>query len=220
MALLAIAFVAGRSSTQKERSQQQANLIVSRDSTKHYAREIEGLNYNIAQKNAMILTKDQAIAAGLIREEYLKELHLKDIVSIANLEGAIRVLRDSLALQPGTVIITVKDTSGITNDYVRIPFTLLDIKEPYLTLKAGMHKNHTAWFDLKTPVSGKMTIGYQRSGFLKTQPVGLFTSLNPYLTINQMDIVIIQEKRKWHSKWWVHAGIGIITYEGIKRIVR
>lgn len=203
----------GRCSTKRERSQELSNLIAARDSVKQSIVIIEGLQYTVFQKNAIILTKDEAIKAGIIEQERLKKLHFKELITNADLSGTIKVLRDSLKLPLGTVFVTIKDTSGVSRDYVRIPFTLLKIDEKYLSLNAGMNVDRTAWFKLQVPISGEMSIGYVKSGFLKSKPVGIFTSLNPYLTINNMDILIIKEPKKFYQKTWFHMVAGIAVFE-------
>ncbi len=204
----ALCYLMGRHSTKNERDQSIDNLIAARDSVEQMTITINGLNNFVALKNAMILDQKEAIKAGILEKERLKALNLKEVVTNASLQATIKILRDSLQLKPGTIIITVKDTSGIAHDYVRIPFTLLDISEKYLTLNAGMNVNRTAYFGLSVPVSGTMTIGYRKDGFLKTKPVGVFTSENQYLHVNSMDILIVEEPKKFYQKTWFHLIIG------------
>jgi hypothetical protein len=214
--LILIAFVFGKCSTKKERSQQIANLAASRDSITQSLITINGLKNSVSTRDAIIVTKNEAIKVGLLEQERLKKLHLKEIVTNTELQGRIKILKDSLSLPPGTKIITVKDTDGIYMDYMRIPFTILNEKTKWLTLSAGVRMDKTAWYNLEVPLSGEMTIGYQKTGFLKTKPVGIFTSENPNLIINQMDITIIQEDKKWFDKWWVHAIGGAAVFEGAR----
>lgn len=213
-------FVGAWYGSKEERKISQANIIAARDSVKHFEVEINGLNNFVALKNAIIADQKDAIRSGLMEIDRLKALHIKDVVTNTELQGTIKILRDSLKLQPGTVIITVKDTSGISRDYVRIPFTLLDIKEPYLNLNAGMNANRTAYFGMSVPVSGTMTIGYKKAGFLKSKPVGVFTSDNPYLHIDNMDILIVQERKKWYQYWYIHALAGIVLWETGKQLLK
>jgi len=218
--LIAGVFIGAWYGAKEEKKTSTANLIAVRDSVKTYEVDINGLKNFVALKNAVIADQKEAIKAGLIEIDRLKALHIKEVVTNAELQGTIKILRDSLKLQPGTVIITVKDTSGISRDYVRLPFTLLDIKEPYLNLNAGMNANRTAYFGMSVPVSGTMTIGYKKAGFLKSKPVGVFTSDNPYLHIDNMDILIVQERKKWYQYWYVHALAGIVLWETGKQLLK
>jgi hypothetical protein len=214
--LMLIAFLFGKCSAKQERSQQIANLAAARDSINESYVVIGGLKYQVSTRDAIIITKDESIQVGLLEQERLKKLNIKYVVTNAELQGVIKIQRDSLKLVPGTEIISVKDTVGIFHDYTKIPFILIDFSNEWLTLSAGMNKDRTAWYKSLTPLKGIMTIGYQKSGFLKTKPIGIFTSKNPYLTINQMDILIVQEKPKWYSKWWVPVLGGAVGIEVVR----
>ena len=220
LALLSAAYFAGQWSTKKERLQQTANLAASRDSVLALSYEIDGLKTLVFQKDAIILTEKQAKEAGILEIERLKKLRMKDVITQADLQGRIRILRDSLKLPPEVQFVTIKDTSGITRDYVRVPFTLLDSTDKYISIKAGMNKNRTAFYDVSVPISGEMTIGYQRDGLFRTKPVGVFSTTNEHLTVNQMDILIIEEQKKWYQKWWAHALFGITVFETGRQIIK
>lgn len=219
IALLGLSFLLGKCSTKKDRSQQIANIAAARDSVKQSFVTIEGLEHAVFTKDAIILTKDEAIKAQVIENKRLKALHIKELVTNAELFATIKVMRDSLSLPANTVFITIKDTSGVAS-YIRIPFVLLKVDEKYLSLNAGMHENKKAWFDFQTPVVGELSIGYVRAGFLRQKPVGIFTSLNPYLKINNMDILIVKEKTHFYNKTWFHvltgAGIFFVGHQLLK----
>lgn len=214
--LLLVAFLFGKCSTRSERSQQISNLIAARDSVKQSYVVIDGLKTSVYEQNALILSQKDALAAGIIERDYLKALKLKTLVANAELNGSIKVLRDSLKLVHGTTIITVKDTSGLSNDYIKIPFTLLDENDKNINLLAGMNINKTSYFSLMVPFNGTISIGNKRSGFLKTTPVGIFTTDNPYIKVNAMDVLIVKEPDKWYNKWWIHAIGGIVAFEGVR----
>ena len=217
LALLSIAFLAGKCSTKKERSQQIANLAASRDTIKANSIVIAGMKTLVFQKDAMILTERQAKEAGILEIERLKKLRIKDVITQADLQGRIRILRDSLKLSPEVQFVTIKDTSGVTRDYVRVPFTLLDSTDKYISIRAGMNKNRTAFYDVSVPLSGQMTIGYQRDGLFKVKPVGVFSTTNQHLTVNQMDIAIFEEDKKIYQRTWFKMLVGAISYEAVRR---
>ena len=220
LALLSIAFLAGKCSTKKERSQQIANLAASRDTIKANSIVIAGMKTLVFQKDAMILTERQAKEAGILEIERLKKLRIKDVITQADLQGRIRILRDSLKLPPEVQFVTIKDTSGVTRDYVRVPFILLDSTDKYISIRAGMNQNRTAFYDVSVPLSGQMTIGYQRDGLFKVKPVGVFSTTNQHLTVNQMDIAIFEEDKKIYQKTWFKIGIAILGWEAGKRLIK
>jgi hypothetical protein len=201
----------------KERSQQTANLAASRDSVLALSYEIDGLKTLVFQKDAIILTEKQAKEAGILEIERLKKLRMKDVITQADLQGRIRILRDSLKLPPEVQFVTFKDTSGVTRDYVRVPFTLLDSTDKYISIRAGMNHNRTAFYDVSVPISGSMTIGYQKDGLFKVKPVGVFSTTNQHLTVNQMDIAIFEEDKKIFQRTWFKMLVGAISYEAVRR---
>jgi hypothetical protein len=210
---LIIAFIAGKCSTREERKQAINNISALNSEIKQTEVIIEGLKNTVYEKDAVILSQKDAIATGTLERERLKKLHLSELITNTELSGIIKKQDSLLNLPPNTVFITIKDTSGVTRDYVRIPFQLLKTADKYITLNAGMDKNKKAWFDLSIPFSGTVTIGNKRTGLFKTTPVGIFTTEIPYLKVNDMSVLIIQEPKGILSKWYVHAGAGALFIE-------
>lgn len=216
--VIVISFVIGKCSTKPERQAQINNLIAVRDSVHSLQFELEGVTYSGTQKDAVILSQSNAIEAGLIREDVLKKLHIKDLITNTELSGIIHRQDSLLKLPPNTIFITVKDTSGVTHDYARLPFTLLDVNDKYLSLNAGMSIDRKAWYNLSIPFSGTVSVGYVGTGFLnlKKVPKGIFTTDIPYLKVNDMSVVIIEEPKGLLSKWYIHAGIGAAFIETVR----
>jgi hypothetical protein len=219
LVLVLISFIIGKRSTKPERDLQLSNLIACRDSVKTYKIIVNDLQNTVTEQGAIILSKNEAIKVGILEQERLRKLHIKEVVTNAELSGYIHVLRDSLQMQPGTTIITVKDTAGISNSYVKIPFKLLDVAEKNLSLTAGMYPNKSVWFDLSVPVSGTVTIGYKRDGLFKSKPIGVFTTENPYLNINHLDLLIVKEKQRFYNKTWFHVVVGAVAMESFNLLV-
>lgn len=218
--VLSAAFFCGRYSTKKERSQHISNLIAARDSIKHYIIEVNSLELRVSEKGAIILTQHQAIQAGIIEREYLKKLHIKDLITNTELSGIIERQDSLLSLPPKTEYITVKDTSGITKNYVRYPFQLLSLHDEYLNLDAGMDANRKAWYDLTVPFSGNIAVAYQKDGFMKAKPVGIFTSSNQYLNVKDMNVLIVKDSQKWYQKTWVHMLAGGLIVETAHQLAK
>lgn len=215
LVVVTLSFFVGKWMMKRSNDINVQNLIAARDSVKHSIIQIKGLTEYVATQSALILSKDEAIKAGYIEKEKLRKLNLRLVITNTELEAKVKIMRDSLDLPPKVEFITIKDSSGISRDYVRTPFTLLDIKEPYLTLGAGMGLNRKAWFNLEMPIVGEITVGYQ-----KKKPVGVFTSPNPYLTVNTMNVVIVPEKKMWYDNKWVTAGLAAVLVESINLLLR
>ena len=220
LALLALSYLAGQCSTKKERTRQAYNIAAARDSLKRSAITINGLKNSVWEKNAIILGQEQIIEAGLIEREFLKKLHIKALITNTELSGTIRRQDSLLKIQPKTVFITVKDSSGVTRDYARIPFTLLNEHDKFLSLDAGMDSLRKPWYKLEVPFEGSVTVAYKKAGFLKTTAVGIFSTDNQYLQVQKMDVLINKESEKWYQKWWVHAIVGAATIETFHQILK
>jgi len=208
-------YFAGRLSTKKERDLSKQNLAAMQDSVKTYKIKVKGLVLQVFEKDALILTKNDAIKLGLIEKEYWRKLHLSALVANVKLEGELKAAQDSLALPPEVKFITVNDSSGIARDYVKIPFTLLAIKDPYLNLGAGMNVDRTAWYKLDIPIVGTVTIGYKGK-----KAVGVFTTENTLLNITNMNIVIVPYKSKWYESKWISAAAGFVAGYGVKSLIK
>jgi hypothetical protein len=218
---LCIAYIAGRCSTRQERKVAIDNLIAARDSVKHSYITIGGLENQVFEQNAVILSKDDAIKSGFLEQQRLKKLHIKELITNVELTGRIKILEDSLSLPPDVKYITIKDSSGITNDYLRIPFVLLNIhRKDSVNLIAGLNKDRRAYWKLDIPFSAVMSVGYQKDGFLKTKPIGIFTTTNPYVHIDKMDVVIVKKSEKWFQKWYTPVGIYAVGREIIGLIFK
>jgi hypothetical protein len=216
--VLSIAYISGRCSRQKEVSLNLANLAVARDSIHTYQITVDGLEMKVSDKDAIILTQKDAIEAGILENERLKALHIKTVIANAELSGTIRMLRDSLKLPPEIRFITVKDTNG-NFLAVRIPYRW-QYSDPYINLITGINENKTGFFDLSVPVTGEVTIGYKKAGFLKTTPVGIFTTLNPYMKVNDMSVLIVTDKKKFYQKTWFHLAAGAAIGIGVTKLVK
>lgn len=220
LACLIISFIAGKCSTKAERQQAISNISALNSDIKESAVTIEGLKNTVYEKDAVILSQKDAIEAGIIERERLKKLHLSELITNTELTGTIKILRDSLKLPAIPIFITIKDTSGVTRDYIRIPFELLKIADKHVSLNAGMNLNKTAYYNLSVPFSGTVSVGYVKDGLFKKVPRGIFTSDNPYLKIDDMNVLIVQEPKKWYERWYVPIIAGAVGIETVRILLK
>jgi hypothetical protein len=170
------------------------------------------LRNSVYEKNAIILSQDESIKAGIIERDRLKALHLKDLITNTDLSGTIQILRDSLKLPASVQFITIHDSSG-TYPVVRLPYEW-PYSDKYVTLTTGIRANKIGYFSLSVPFSGTISVGYVRSGLFKTTPKGIFTTENPYIKVNSMKVLIVEEPKRFYDKFWFHALCGGIIVEG------
>lgn len=198
-------FLFARAGIKKERDLSARNILAMQDSVHHYRLKVGDLELQVAEKSALVLSKDDAIKTGLLEKEYWRKLHMSALATNVSLEAEIKVKEDSLKAKPNTVFTTIRDTAGVYADYVRLPFVLLDIKTPDINLLAGMRANRSAYYDLEIPIVGQITVGYKGK-----QAVGVFSSPNPLLNVTNMNIVITPYKTKLYEKWYISGPIGFI----------
>jgi hypothetical protein len=218
LSVLGIGYLAGCNRLRKERALNVANIIAMKDTIKHSFVTIDGLRNSVYEKNAIILSQDESIKAGIIERDRLKALHLKDLLTNTDLSGTIQILRDSLKLPPEVQFVTIHDSSG-TYPAVRLPYEW-PYSDKYVTLTTGIRLNKTGYFNLSVPFSGTISVGYVRSGLFKTVPKGIFTTENPYIKVSSMDVLIVQEPKRFYDKFWFHALCGGIIVESANILLK
>jgi hypothetical protein len=219
LSVLGMGYVGGRYSTKEARKLGIDNLIAARDSVKTSTITIAGLQNTVFEKDAIILSKDDAIRTGLLERERLRKLHLKEVATNVELNGIIKVLKDSLALPPDVVFITVKDSSGMSYPAVKIPYEW-KYNDNFIALTTGIRLDKRSYFKLDIPFTAELTVGYKKSGFLKATPTGILTTTNPYLTVDRMDVLILKKEEKWFQKTWVKILFGGALVEGLNLAFR
>jgi hypothetical protein len=212
-------YILGRLSTRQERNAVTSNYIALQGEVKEYKVTIEGLENKVYEKDVVILSEKQAKEVGLLEIERLRKLHIKEVITNTELSGIIKRQDSLLNLLPKIEFITIKDSSGIKKNYVRYPFQLLNKHDQYLSLDAGLDSLKKAWFKLSTPFVGKIIVANVKSGFLKITPKGIFTTTNPYIMIDTMNVLIVKEPDKIWNKTWFHIGAGAVLIEGIRLLL-
>jgi cbb3-type cytochrome oxidase subunit 3 len=219
VALLAVSYFLGRCSTKQERDNAVNNILALKDTIHASVITIDGLVNYASEQRALILSQKDALATGELEKETLRKLNMNLVAAKMELTGIVKVVRDSIKLLPNVVVVTMKDTAGLSHDYIKIPFPLLDINEKDLYLVAGMNVNRQPYFSLELPFNGKIVIGWKKSGFLKTTPVGVFATTNQYIKINDINTLIVQDPKKWYDRWYVHALGGAIIFETARQLL-
>jgi hypothetical protein len=220
LALLSLFYLLGRISTLRERKQAISNQIALIGEIKESKITIEGLENTVWEKDAVILSEKQAKEAGLLEIERLKKLHLKEVITNTELTATVHRQDSLLKLPPNTVYITIKDSSGIKRDYIRIPFVLLNEHDKYISLDVGIDTAKSSYYKLEIPFAGSVSVGYVKSGFLKSTPKGIFITENPFITVNNMEVLIVKEPDKFWNKTWFHALAAITGWEAIKYVFK
>lgn len=209
LALVAVSFFAGRYSTTHTRSAQYDRINDLTEVMSVYQVAVQGRDQTIYEKNQILASKKEAIEAGIIERDYLKALNLKSVRQITNLNAEISAYKDSLDLS-GDSIVFVTDTvaSGEVKNYAQLPFSW-DYSDQYLSLQTGINQEKQGWFQLEAPTGFSIVLG-GRDG----KQVSAVTTLSPYITVTDFNVVRLKEE-KWYYKPWVPATGGVIGGLGL-----
>jgi hypothetical protein len=212
LALLSVCFIAGRVSTTKERKETAHAVIQAQnqllDAAKTYEAYIGGQKETIAEQRAVIMHKDVALEAGILEQERLRALQIKEVRENVKLRAEISVLKDSLLIVPNDTVIY--DTVLIHDDtYLKLPSTF-SYKDQWLTLNTNIHEDLTWGFDLRMPLSMDVTLGEVKTGFMKREPSVVLQTPNPYIGDIRIQNVQIETTTPWYRSTWMK----VLTHVG------
>lgn len=205
LALILVSFFAGHMITFKKRNAAYGQVMALTDSISAYTVVIDDLETRVFEKQQVIGTMEQAIAAGILEEDRLKALNMKHLSQISKLEGELKAAIDSIPL-PDSIFVTdtIETGPGEGKTYAILPFSW-EYKDQYLGLKTGIHEDKTAWFDLEAQVSLYITLGD-----IKKKPVAAVTTPSPYVTITDFNVVNIQEQTLLYKHPWIPWAGGFV----------
>ena len=171
-------------------------------------KEEETCRWNLTVK--IILSQKQSLEAELIEKERLKALNIKRLDQIASLNAEIITIRNNIPIADTIKIIKTVETGP--RKYIQVPFKN-KYNDRYINLTTYINDNGTWGFDIYQPLDLTITSGQKRTGFFKTEPTVFVDTPNPYVTINDIQYVNINEKK---LKWWQQSLITIIAWECVK----
>jgi len=150
---------------------------------------------SLSMARQTILTKDQAIALGLLREKELRNKHLKEVETVIDLTEEVRILKkEGTAVDP--LFIEIHDTV-----YARLPLDLKFSDQWYnLSVTAAEIPllNSLTVYSAPTLTLGKVKLGLLK----KPERVTIYENANPYITLKDLSSVTIQENYKFYDRTW------------------
>lgn len=174
------------------------------DTVNHYETIVTNQGKEISIQTQRVATLDNAIAAGLVREDELKEKNLKQVTAIIRLTQEV-VRLNIVADITDAEVITITDTVSVMppGSYLKVPADFFYSDD--WTLISGVILGHTIRVDnLKMKTQPSIFLGYQKAGFFKPlRPVVTVEDLNPYVSTIHMENVIIRQKPPFYKRpWW------------------
>ena len=176
----------------------------------------------VSRQTAIVLAQEDAIELGFVEQERLEKLNLKRIAGNVKLQEKITMLEKELAFVKEPVVV-YRDTSyeerDVTLKYLEVP-TSLSYSDKwmnfYATIDVPTSRIDTIGF-LSVP---EITLGWERQGFLKKQKRTIFyTNENPYVTVVDMQNVIIEKPKKWYQTDVAKITGGIVVFEALRMLL-
>jgi len=163
------------------------------DTTEHFQIKIDKAGNQYAVVEQTIATQKQAIEAGLLREQDLKDKNLKLIESVFTYSQSFKALSIKSNFE-NPIIITKYDTIFKTDSqsFLRVPIAF-NYKDKYLFMAGRVLATGVVHDSIKTTIQGKLIVGKQKTGFLKSSSVAILQTDNPYLTTTSFKNVIIEQ---------------------------
>jgi len=189
------------------------------DTANHYELIVtdQGKQINIQTQKAASL--QNALAAGLVREDELKEKNLKQLDHIIRLENRITMLEIEIAL-PDSNLVVVTDTVTVVppGSYLRVP-TNFFYSEEWLRMTGVITGPQIVIRELQITTKPSIFIGYQKTGLFKPlRPVVTVENANPYLSTISMENVVIRQKPPFYKRPWWHRFEGMAIVIGTQII--
>jgi hypothetical protein len=197
-AIIALSFFLGRWSTSGLRSAQYDEISELRDVMKIYQVELRDREQTIYEKDQILGTQREAIKAGLIDNELLKALNIKQATQVTTLKGQLAAARDSIDLSGNDSIVFVTDTvAGNAENYIKLPFSW-PYSDEYLQLTTGIRENKQAWFNLNAALPLTITMGGKDG-----RQVAAVSTPSPYVSITDFNVVNVQKQNFFYKHQWI-----------------
>lgn len=167
----------------------------------------------ISQQTAQIGTLKDAIKAGLVTQEELRQANIDKARVIVSLQAQIKVLNLKLEYKPDTVFIY--DTTIIDgNTYLRVPMAFVSSPNKWYDIRGVVQSDGVDISSLTMYQEPKFMLGYRSNGLFKApSPIVSYTDGNPYWSPIEMQNVEIVKKQPWHKTPNAHrvegAAVGI-----------
>jgi outer membrane phospholipase A len=172
------------------------------DSITAYKKVILGKETLIFEKNAIILSQDEAIRVGLIERGELRKLNVKNLNEINYLKGIIEIIKDSSG-----IVNVIHDTIEHSSKIV-LPFYYPNSDE-FHSFSCKIDTNGVFGYKIQVPLNLKVFTHY-----VKQTPKTTVTTTNPYVKIGNIETIITPIKRhKYNFSVYVGYGIGLKEFK-------
>jgi len=200
-----------------------ANLIAlhKQDSIVGYSLYIDNLERTAYANEVLIMSSDKEIKRLSSEVERLKALKIKDVSLIGELKTEIEVLKKDVIPESGddkpmwSSFIPEKESFAI-----KVPATY-NFSDRWADVTTFIDKEGIGTMDFKvSPLNLHLTVGTQKTGFMKTSPIVVVDTDNPYISISEQNIVLVDEQKKTPLHYVaVGTVIGVVAFFGLSLVL-
>ena len=170
------------------------------DTAHYFSIEIDKAGNKYYEQQQIIATQKQAIEAGLIEKQELKNKNIKQLQSIIKLTESIKILSLKANYESPEIIYKYDTIKMDSQAFLRVP-TQFNYRDEWIYISGSVRSTGVFHDSIKMNNSGTLMLGYKKSGFLKKSPVVTYESSNPYFEIKSMSNVVIEKD----NKFWNYA---------------
>lgn len=194
-------------------------LYQSEQLVRNYKISVGSLRETVAETRLIVVGKDSEILNLKEERERLRALNIKNVSVIGRLEAQVNVLKDSIvpegpnipAKKPWTSFLPV--SGGGDKPMLPLPVSYATSDE-WMGMSANINSKGVAQMLLTmNPVDLNFVLGEKKTGFLRREPTAVVTTPNPYITFDQSNFAIV-DNRKPATRCLLYGGVigaGIAT---------
>jgi len=177
---------------QKDYDRVRDALVKTQAQNQTFQEEVGKNNEKIASQAQIILTQKEAIDAGLLEIEKLK-----------NVKSQVKVVTN-------TTIDTIYAELQPSQDTSRPDDREFSILEEWYAMNGVVNESSIAIRELQIKNEFTLTIADKKLGFLKTpEPSVILVNKNPYTSTQEMQNIVVVYKQPFYRKPWFWTGVGI-----------
>ena len=177
---------------QKDYDRIKQALVKTQSQNQVFEEQVGENNEKIASQSQIILTQKEAIDAGLLEIEKLK-----------NVKSQVNVITQTTI---DTIYAELQPPQDTSRPHDRQFFIL----EDWYAMNGVVNQSGIAIRELQIKNEFTLTIADKKLGFLKTpEPSVILVNKNPYTSTQEMQNVVIVYKQPFYRKPWFWTGVGI-----------
>lgn len=172
-----------------------ANIALYKAQTeiKQYQIDVDGLRETVFETHLLLIDSDKKIFDLEEEGARLKELDVRRVKLIGELNAEIKILKDSIP--PSDTVIIIQEPDG---NYMKIPQSY-EYSDKWATLSAQINDMGNASLSAKIDsIDFNVVLGDRGGLFKKKEDVAILTTTCPYVDVTgQKFLVVSNEKSPW-----------------------